>query len=129
VKNDSFQTFLDELFLKKLMNTAFYLLPSFPLFLPIEPEEKSKDIVNNTMPESKDTGEVFTRRTCLCLCVDEGVQVCVIHELSGISRDTPLNVSMCLMFSKEFVSIHMYISSHFGPQGSLSVVTKGFCQE
>lgn len=63
------------------------------------------------------------------VCVDEGVQVCVIHELYGINRDTQLNASMCLMFLKESISIHIYISSHFGPQGSLSVVTKGFCQE
>lgn len=84
------------------------------------------------MPESKDTGEVDARRTCLCLCVDEGVQVCAIHKLSGINRDTKLSASMCLTFLKESVSIHIYIysiSSHFAPQGSLSVVTKGFCQE
>lgn len=80
------------------MTEDSFLFTYFPLFLPIEQEEKSKDIVNNTMPESKDTGEVHSRRTCLCLCVDEGVQVCVIHELSGINRDTQLNASMCLMF-------------------------------
>lgn len=113
------------------MNTAFYLFPFF-LFLAVEPEEKPKDIVNNTMPESKDTGEVHSRRTRLCLCVDEGLLVCVIHKPSGINRETQLSASMCLMFLKESVSIHIYIyciSSHFGPQGSLSVVTKGFCQE
>lgn len=114
------------------MNEYSFLSISFLLFLPVEPEEKPKDIVNNTMPESKDTGEVHTRRTCLCLCVDKGAQVFVIQKPSGINRETQLSASMCLMFLKESVSIHIYIyciSSHFGPQGSLSVVTKGFCQE
>lgn len=40
------------------MNTAFIsFLLIFTFFLSVEPEEKPRDIVNNTMPEIKDTGD------------------------------------------------------------------------
>lgn len=57
----------------------FFLFPFVPLsFLPAEPEEKQKEILNNTIPEGKDSGDllVFTLLSvqsailsCHCWCI------------------------------------------------------------
>lgn len=49
-----------------------FSIPLWPaLVFPAEPEEKQKEILNNTIPEGKDSGDllVFTLLSaCLCLC-------------------------------------------------------------
>lgn len=53
--------------MKELLS-LFFILLLLIYFVPAEPEEKTKDILNNTMPESKDTGE-DSNRECVCLCL------------------------------------------------------------
>lgn len=55
---------------------TFFILLLLIYLIPAEPEEKPKDILNNTMPESKDTGEVHTRRMCMFV-FEWG---CIIHK-------------------------------------------------
>lgn len=81
------------LFQCTLLFSAFLFPHCSSLVFPAEPEEKQKDILNNTIPEGKDTGDLLVSRSCQCLfCCVTVTPLCILKFKSVLFYDMILCV-------------------------------------